>query len=36
MIKAMFDIWLEVGDQLIHNLIDSITTRVNIVLKAKG
>ena len=36
MIKAMLDVWSEVGDQLMHNLIDSMTTRVNAVLEAKG
>ena len=36
MIKAMIDVWPEVGEQLMHDLIDSMTTRVNAVLLAEG
>ena len=36
MIDAMLDVWGDVGDQLMHDLIDSMTTRVNAVLEAEG
>ena len=36
MINAMLDVWSEVRDKLMHDLIDSMTTRVNAVLEAKG
>ena len=36
MIKAMLEVWEEVGEKLRHDLIDSMTTRVNAVLAAEG
>ena len=36
MIQAMKNVWPEVGRQLMDDLIDSMTTRVNAVLDAKG
>ena len=36
MITVMLDVWGEVGDQLMYDLIDSMTTRVNVVLEAEG
>ena len=36
MIKAMIDVWPKVGRELMNNLIDSMTTRVNAVLLAEG
>ena len=36
MIDAMLDVWSEVGDQLMYDLIESMTTRVNAVLEAEG
>ena len=36
MIKALVEVWKEVGRQLMDDLIDSMTTRVNAVLEAKG
>ena len=36
MIKSMTDVWPEVGRELMDNLIDSMTTRVNAVLEAEG
>ena len=36
MIKAMIDVWPEIGDQLMYDFIDSIITRVNVVLEAEG
>ena len=36
MIDVMLDVWGDLGDQLMHNLIDSMTTRVNAVLEAEG
>ena len=35
-IKAMIDVWPKVGRELMNNLIDSMTTRVNAVLLAEG
>ena len=36
MIKAMLEVWEEVGEKLRYDLIDSMTTRVNAVLAAEG
>ena len=36
MIKAILEVWEEVGEKLSYDLIDSMTTRVNIVLAAEG
>ena len=36
MIHAMQDVWPQVGRELMHDLIDSMTTRVNCVLEAEG
>ena len=36
MIKALMEVWREVKRQLMDDLIDSMTTRVNAVLEAKG
>ena len=36
MIKAMIDVWPKVGRELMNNLIDSMTTRVNAVLLVEG
>ena len=35
-IKAMIDVWPKVGRELMNNLIDSMTTRVNAVLLVEG
>ena len=34
--KAMLDVWPKVEDELKHDLIDSMTTRINAVLDAEG
>ena len=32
----MLNVWSEIRDKLIYNLIDSIITRINIALEIKG
>ena len=35
-IHTMQDVWPKVGRELMHELIDSMTTRVNYVLEVEG